>query len=48
MDKIRDTLPTGDRTPVQSPPPAEKIDLQAVEIVSGSNIEDRFANWGTD
>jgi hypothetical protein len=49
MDKIRDTALATQST--QTTPVPQRIDeaaLPASEITSTSNIEERFANWGSD
>ena len=50
MDKIRDTALATEQS-TQTTPVPQRIDeaaLPASEITSTSNIEERFANWGSD
>lgn len=51
MDQLRDTASGNDHPTWQKPSVPQKIDEAAAapsEIASPSNIEERFANWGTD
>jgi hypothetical protein len=51
MDKIRDTALATEQQSTQTTPVPQRIEeaaLPASEITSTSNIEERFANWGSD
>lgn len=51
MDQFRDTTSANEQPTWQKPSVPQKPDEAAVapsEIASTNNIEERFANWGTD
>ena len=51
MDKIRDTALATEQSTRQTIPVPQRIDeaaLPADEVTATSNIEERFANWGSD